>query len=159
MGEGHHYWQVCIVRYVCDHGGVLHASECRWDMKCVPTMNSPVSVAENTSVRKLLALVCLFLMFCRPGMACDRTEADALELGHKVAAIYEALQDPEAADALQAITELGHDQRYYVMVRGWLMYQLQGDLSIVEASQEPPAETVRARIDLIQRAIRAIDLE
>jgi hypothetical protein len=110
-------------------------------------------------MRKLLALVCLFLMFCRLGMASDRAEVDALELGYKVAAMYEALQDPEAADALQAITELGHDQRYYVMVRGWLMYQLQGDLSLLEASPERPPETLRARIDLIQRAIRAIDLE
>jgi hypothetical protein len=101
----------------------------------------------------------LLLLFSRIGMASDTTETDALELGYKVAAINEALQNPEAADALQVITDLGHDQRYYVMVRGWLMYQLQGDLDILEASQEQPPETIRARIDLIQRAIRAIDLE
>jgi hypothetical protein len=93
------------------------------------------------------------------GMASETTEADALELGYKVVAINEALQNPGTPGALQAITDLGRDQRYYVMVRGWLMYRLQGDLSILEASQEQPPELIRARIDLIEQAIRAIDLE
>jgi len=82
-----------------------------------------------------------------------------MELGYKIAAVNEALQHPSAPGALQAITNLGHDQRYYVMVRGWLMYQLQGDISILQASQGQQQPAIRSRIDFIQRAIRALDLE
>jgi hypothetical protein len=91
--------------------------------------------------------------------AAELTEAAAMELGYKIAAVNEALQNPGAPGALQAITNLGHDQRYYVMVRGWLMYQLQGDMSILQASQGQRQPDISARVDFIQRAIRAIDLE
>ena len=83
----------------------------------------------------------------------------ALELGYRVEAVREAIQHPEAPHALQAITDLGHDQRYYVMVRGWLAYQRQGDKSIVDASRGQAPEIVRARIRFLDQAIRAIDLE
>jgi hypothetical protein len=108
----------------------------------------------RTVIFSVLALFCSNI-----SAAVDMTDAAALELGYSVFAINEALQNPGAPGALQAITNLGYDQRYYVMVRGWLMYQLQGDMSILQASQEQPLETIRARIDLIQQAIRAIDLE
>ena len=91
--------------------------------------------------------------------AAELTEAAAMELGYKIAAVNEALQNPGAPGALQAITNLGHDQRYYVMVRGWLTYQLQGDMSILQASQGQRQPDISARVDFIQRAIRAIDLE
>ncbi len=102
----------------------------------------------------VLALLCGSI-----SSASELTEADAMELGYKVAAINEALQNPGTPGALQAITNLGHDQRYYVMVRGWLMYQLQGDMSIMQATQAQQQPAIRARIDFIQQAIRAIDLE
>ncbi|MEN8206648.1 MAG: hypothetical protein ABFS24_11615 [Pseudomonadota bacterium] len=87
------------------------------------------------------------------------TDAEAIELGYRVSAINEALQNPGAPGAMQAITDLGHEQRYYIMVRGWLMYQLQGDMNIVQAMQEQAPNTIRARIDFVKQAIRAIDLE
>ena len=83
----------------------------------------------------------------------------ALELGRRVQAVREAIQHPEAPDALQAITDLGHDQRYYVMVRGWLAYQRQADKSIVEASRGQAPEHIQTRIRFLDQAIRAIDLE
>ena len=83
----------------------------------------------------------------------------ALELGRRVQAVREAIQHPEAPHALEAITDLGRDQRYYVMVRGWLVYQRQGDMSIAAASRGQAPEAVRARIRFLDRAIRAIDLE
>jgi hypothetical protein len=92
-------------------------------------------------------------------IAAELTETAAMELGYKVAAIHAALRDPATPGALQAVTNLGHDQRYYVMVRGWLMYQLQGDLGLLDASQQQPSENIRARIEFVQEAIRAIDLE
>jgi hypothetical protein len=64
---------------------------------------------------------------------------------------------------MDAVTKLGHDQRYYVMARGWLSYQLQGDLSILEASKEqtrdPVKDRVKDRISFLRKAIQAIDLE
>jgi hypothetical protein len=107
----------------------------------------------------------LLLVFSTISSASELTDADAdadadaMELGYRVSAINAALQNPAAAGAMQAITELGHDQRYYVMVRGWLMYQLQGDKSILDARQEQAPNTIKARVDFIQQAIRAIDLE
>ena len=105
-----------------------------------------------------IVFILLALLFSTTSTASDMTEAAAMELGYKIAAVNKALQNPGAPGTMQAITNLGHDQRYYVMVRGWLMYQLQGDMSIMEATQQPrPA--IRARVDFIQQAIRAIDLE
>ena len=99
------------------------------------------------------------LFFSTISAASELTDAEATELGYRISAINAALQNPAAPGAMQAITDLGHDQRYYVMVRGWLMYQLQGDMSILQASQGQAQESIRARVDFIQQAIRAIDLE
>jgi hypothetical protein len=107
----------------------------------------------------LRVILFVVLSCCNISSASELTDAEALELGYRVSAINEALQNPGAPGALQAITDLGHDQRYYVMVRGWLMYQLQGDMSILQASQGQVPEAIRVRIDFIQQAIRAIDLE
>jgi hypothetical protein len=84
---------------------------------------------------------------------------EAVLLGQRVQAIREAMQHPDSPGALQAITNLGHDQRYYVMVRGWLAWQLQGDMSIAAASKGQTPAAVEARIRFLQQAIRAIDLE
>jgi len=84
---------------------------------------------------------------------------DAILLGRRVQAVREAIQHPDAPHSLEAITDLGHDQRYYIMVRGWLAFQLQGDMSIVEASRGRVPEYVSTRIRFLNRAIRAIDLE
>ncbi len=46
-----------------------------------------------------------------------------------------------------------------MMVRGWLSYQLQGDMSILEANEERAGHQVRERIRFLNKAIQAIDLE
>jgi hypothetical protein len=83
----------------------------------------------------------------------------AMELGRKVLAVRQAIQSPGEAGAMQAVTDLGHDQRYYVMVRGWLTFQLEGDRSILAAAGEQAPHEVRERIIFLEKAIRAIDLE
>ena len=83
----------------------------------------------------------------------------AMELGRKVLAVRQALQTPGSANAMQAVTDLGHDQRYYVMVRGWLTAQLEGDRSILAAAGEQTPREVMERIAFLEKAIRAIDLE
>ena len=60
---------------------------------------------------------------------------------------------------MQAITELGHDQRYYIKLRGWLLMQLQADQNIAEANKQDVSESILKRIDFIKSAIRRIDLE
>jgi hypothetical protein len=95
----------------------------------------------------------------RPGEFTDMEDQAALELGRRVQAVREAIQHPEAPDALEAVTDLGRDQRYYVMVRGWLAYQRQGDISIVAANRGQAPEHIHARIRFLDQAIRAIDLE
>jgi len=82
-----------------------------------------------------------------------------MDLGYRVAAVREAIQNPGAPGSMQAVTDLGHDQRYYVMVRGWLMYQLRGDMSLLETTHDLNQDALRVRIAFIQQAIRAIDLE
>ncbi len=86
-------------------------------------------------------------------------EQTALALGRRVLAVSEAIRNPAAPGAMEAITELGHDQRYYVMVRGWLSYQLQGDMSLLEASGGQPGDQLRMRIEFLREAIRVLDLE
>lgn len=83
----------------------------------------------------------------------------ATELGYKVQAIMHAIENPKEPGAMHAVTSLGHDQRHYVMVRGWLAYQLQGDMSILEANKEQTPAPIRERIEFLQKAIRALDLE
>lgn len=83
----------------------------------------------------------------------------ALDLGRKVLAIRKAIEHPMAPDAMTAVTSLGHDQRYYVLVRGWLAYQLQGDISILDAHRDRTSDQVKERIDFLKQAIRVLDLE
>jgi len=69
--------------------------------------------------------------------------------GISAPAVEPAMPDDEAAQLA----------RYYVMVRGWLSLQLQGDLSIAAAKQGEVSPKIEARIEFLERAIRAIDLE
>jgi hypothetical protein len=91
------------------------------------------------------------------------SELSALEsdcdLGEKVRAVREAIADPSTDNALSTVTELGQDSRYYVMVRGWLSMQLEGDMSIVRAQGGSLTPQLATRIDFVRTAIRAIDLE
>jgi hypothetical protein len=113
-------------------------------------------------------LVVLFLMLVavtrlmaaeQVSVSAENNDLAALQLGRRVEAVREAIQHPEAPDALAAIIDLGRDQRYYVMVRGWLAWQLQGDQSIASASYDQPPDNISVRINLLNKAIRAIDLE
>ncbi len=108
------------------------------------------------------ALITALLIICSVSIAyADATSDDqtSMDLGRKVLAVMEAIQDPEEPNAMRAVTELGRDQRYYVMVRGWLSYQLEGDMSILAATGGQAPHEVRERIRFLKKAIRAVDLE
>jgi hypothetical protein len=89
----------------------------------------------------------------------SKEDQAALELGREVLAIRHAIQNPKAPNAMKAVTDLGLDQRYYIMVRGWLSYQLRGDTSIHDNAKERTPNDVKERITFLKKAIRAIDLE
>ena len=80
-------------------------------------------------------------------------------LGQKILAVQQAIAHPDLPNSMPAILDLGHDSRYYILVRGWLAEKLRGDQSIATAmTDETPAELER-RIEFLKTAIRAIDLE
>ena len=89
----------------------------------------------------------------------SRADEHALWLGQRVLAIAAAVRNPDAPDAMAAVLELGLDSRYYVMVRGWLVMQLRGDMSIAQARNGDVSPQIAARIAFLEKAIRAIDLE
>jgi hypothetical protein len=89
----------------------------------------------------------------------SQDDAHAMWLGRSVLAIASAIRHPEAPDAMEAVRRLGHDSRYYIMVRGWLEMQLAADSSILEARQGDVSPLITARIAFLREAILAIDLE
>lgn len=106
------------------------------------------------------ALVCALVLGAgSPINQALASDTEALRLGQRVFAVQSALDDPAAHGALQAVTDLGLDSRYYVMVRGWLGLQLEGDRSIAESSQDDVSPEIERRIEFLEQAIRAIDLE
>lgn len=107
-----------------------------------------------------LVIVCvMFLSFNVQANPNDQADANSMLLGRKVLAVKAALADPTAQDSLQAVRDLGLDSRHYVMVRGWLDMQLRGDRSIAKASQGQVSPEISQRIEFLEKAIRAIDLE
>ncbi len=120
----------------------------------------PSNPVPNMPIAVILVAVVVINGSLQPARADPVTaEQTALELGRKVLAVRHAIQNPGEPHAMKAITDLGRDQRYYVMVRGWLAYQLEGDMSIFYASKERTPDAVIERIDFLNEAIRAIDLE
>ena len=99
----------------------------------------------------------LCLALASPAVAGD--DEEARQLGRKVLAAAAAILDPNLPGAMRAITELGTDSRYYIMVRGWLDQQLKGDRSIVAAAGAGRNRFIEVRISFLEEAIRAVDLE
>ena len=108
------------------------------------------------------ALLMAFSLSVTAGGACGvhgEDDEQALALGRQVLAVQEVLREPSGPDAMEIVVALGTDSRYYTLVRGWLALQLQGDQSILRASEAGERPELEARVDFLHRAIRAIDLE
>ncbi|MCF7734122.1 MAG: hypothetical protein K9N23_20730 [Akkermansiaceae bacterium] len=95
----------------------------------------------------------------QPAPKLPDADQEALDLGRKVLAVKRAIANPGAPAAMPSVTNLGHDSRYYVMVRGWLKQQLSADQSIADARGKDTPKKIRDRISFLTKAIRAIDLE
>lgn len=89
----------------------------------------------------------------------SKADQIALCLGRKVLAVRKALSEYKRSNAMNDIVELGLDQRSYAMVRGWLSYKLQADISLYNSVNESSKNEIKERIIFIKKSIRAIDLE
>ena len=71
-----------------------------------------------------------------------------------------ALKTPENPESLKTIVTHGQDSRYYVMIRGWLVQELKGVESQLNATRDAEKKKkFQARQKLMKTAIRRIDLE
>ena len=87
----------------------------------------------------------------------SQEDIESLKLGQQIKAALQAIKHPKDPSSIHKITVLGWDQRYYLMIRGWLVLQLQADQSIYTGSQEQAH--LADRIEFVKKAIRTIDLE
>lgn len=103
----------------------------------------------------------LAIVFLALGLSLQAApEHDACDLGRRVIAVRQALQQPANPKSLGIIADLGTDSRYYAMVRGWLSLELQAAESLERAGHD---ETLRVKhgkkAAFLRQAIRQIDLE
>ena len=109
--------------------------------------------------RLLCLAFCLFAVGSHKDLLAAECGANYDELGSQVQAVYAALANPQSPESMKSIVTLGRDSRYYTMVRGWLTMQLEGDQSILAASGGDANPEIEARVEFLEQAIRAIDLE
>ncbi|WP_223292949.1 MULTISPECIES: hypothetical protein [Shewanella] len=94
------------------------------------------------------------------------------QIGVMVEAISIALTKSHEPQSLETISLYGTDSRYYVMIRGWLVQELAGVQSQLDASQQSQSRSISIsesdletkqkfieQVVFLQQAIRRIDLE
>jgi len=107
---------------------------------------------------KKMIIFCVLLLLA--GNANAISDEEAKQLGLRIVAVQHALNNPAEPQSMQAVVDLGHDSRYYLMMRGWLTQQLQADSSILQQYRNsPPPGLIVERAHFVRRAIRMIDLE
>ena len=81
-------------------------------------------------------------------------------IGTMVQAIDKAITDAQP-DSLELIYQYGTDSRYYVMIRGWLVQELTGVQSQLDAykQQDKRRQQLAHKVSFLKQAIRRIDLE
>ena len=82
------------------------------------------------------------------------------QIGLMVNAIDKAITDAQP-DSLELIYQYGTDSRYYVMIRGWLVQELTGVQSQLDAhrQQDERRQQLEHKVNFLKQAIRRIDLE
>ncbi|GIU12462.1 hypothetical protein [Shewanella sp. MBTL60-007] len=106
------------------------------------------------------SLVLLSSVLTLPAMADEVTQSDEYAIGVMVKSLDNAIKHP-SEKSLTTITSYGTDSRYYVMIRGWLVQELQGANSQLDAYRQDDEIKIRLqrKVDFLKRAIRRIDLE
>lgn len=91
--------------------------------------------------------------------------SEEYKIGVMIKALSQAIASPDTPDSLAIITQYGTDSRYYVMIRGWLVQELSGVQSQLDATRGHKTEDGSAkaklaeRVSFLTKAIRRIDLE
>jgi hypothetical protein len=112
-----------------------------------------------TVSRAILILYCAAALLFNVQSTASEDQENPEILGQKILAIQHAIANPNLPDSMPAILAIGHDSRYYVMIRGWLAEKLRGDQSIATAMADETSPELERRIQFLKKAIRAIDLE
>ncbi|WP_299790530.1 hypothetical protein [uncultured Shewanella sp.] len=90
----------------------------------------------------------------------EEQKSEEYRIGVMVKALSAAITSPAEPESLEIITRYGTDSRYYVMIRGWLVQELSGVQSQLDANRNDKAkEQLIERVALLSKAIRRIDLE
>lgn len=108
----------------------------------------------------MAAVVMVWLGLTASLSGCQTGSAEPQRIGEMVLAIEQALAHPEDPQALEVISLHGTDSRHYVMIRGWLIQELQAVESQLAASRTLELQQrFSTRAEFLRRAIRRIDLE
>ncbi|WP_111497194.1 hypothetical protein [Marinobacter bohaiensis] len=108
-------------------------------------------------VKRLSAVLVIALLLT----ACQSTPpSESQRIGEMVLAVDAAMDRPGDPEALETIARYGTDTRYYIMIRGWLVQELAGVESQLDATRDPERRAAfQAEADFLRQAIRRIDLE
>lgn len=102
----------------------------------------------------------LLLLACLSGCCTTSNNQEYQRTGQIIERVSYAIKHPNSDNALEVITQAGTDSRYYVMIRGWLVQELQGVQSQFNATKDnADKEKFQTKITFLHQAIRRIDLE
>lgn len=104
--------------------------------------------------------ILLFLLASLSGCCNNPESTEDIRVGQMVEQVSYAIKHPDSESAFETITQAGTDSRHYVMIRGWLMQELSGVQSQLNATRDDTKKAAfQARVDFLQRVVRRIDLE
>ncbi|ABZ78324.1 hypothetical protein Shal_3784 [Shewanella halifaxensis HAW-EB4] len=131
-------------------------------------MSYPLGHKMNHFCRNKIAscMLALSSLLATQALANEATQSEEYAIGVMVKSLGSAIKQP-SDESLITITQYGTDSRYYVMVRGWLVQELQGVKSQLAAyrsddldnSHDAHKAKLQQRVDFLKQAIRRIDLE
>ncbi|GIU13589.1 MULTISPECIES: hypothetical protein [unclassified Shewanella] len=121
--------------------------------------NKLTTSAQLLSTR-LLSTGLLSAVLTMPVQANTPEQSEEYNIGVMVKSVDNAIKTP-SKNSLELISHYGTDSRYYVMIRGWLVQELQGVNSQLSAyrSDDEIKSRLQAKSDFLTQAIRRIDLE
>lgn len=102
----------------------------------------------------------IFLLAILSGCCHNSNNQEYQRTGLMIEQVSHAVKHPNSNNAFEIITQAGTDSRYYVMIRGWLVQELQGVQSQFNATKDSAGkDKFQTEITFLQQAIRRIDLE
>ncbi|WP_185817608.1 hypothetical protein [Shewanella atlantica] len=142
-----------------------------------PVFSTPKTVSKEAELlsEELLSEELLSEELLSEELLSEELLSEEYKIGVMVKALSRAIASPDAPDSLQIITRYGTDSRYYVMIRGWLVQELSGVQSQLDATKDHKTKGHKTndhktkddsaktalieRVSFLTKAIRRIDLE